>query len=56
METGCAPRWLGGLTSASDQARLRSDKLRVAGLVEQLWQRRVELPIGGVSPFQHSIA
>ena len=49
METGFAPRWLGALTSASDQARLRRDTLRVAGLVEQLWQRRVELPIGGVA-------
>jgi hypothetical protein len=39
METDPAPRWPGASTSASDQARLRSDKLRVAGLIWQLCQK-----------------
>jgi hypothetical protein len=38
MATDPAPQWLGASSSASDQARLRSDKLRVAGLVWQLCQ------------------
>jgi hypothetical protein len=53
MDTDFAPRWpsasTSASTSASDQACLRSDKLRVTGLVRQPWQRRVELPIGGVA-------
>ncbi len=39
METDFARQRPGASTSASDQARLRSDKLRVAGLVWQLCEQ-----------------